>query len=155
MAPKKESNRTVPKVKSRQKTTSSTRRDTYHAQNIGTKAVVVQGQSNVKVTIREGVQSEELAALFDKVHQSIESLPEAQAADKKEISENVQRIENEMTEKGGQADESRLQRWMDNINKIAPDIVDVIIASLGGPISAATAILKKVAERARQPATTA
>jgi hypothetical protein len=37
---------------------------------------------------------------------------------------------------------------MANLNQIAPDIVDVILASLGGPVSGFTAVLKKVAERA-------
>ncbi|MEW5938648.1 MAG: caspase family protein, partial [Chloroflexota bacterium] len=90
-----------------------------------------------------------------KVYQQIETRPVSAVATKEEIAETVQRIENEVKEKGEQANESRLQLWMDFLGQMAPDIVDVILASLGGPVSAATAVLKKVAERARKPAAAA
>jgi hypothetical protein len=113
-------------------------------------AIVVQGR-NAKVSIYQGIQGTELAPLFDKVYKSIETLPNAKPAEKQEIAETAKRIETEVAEQGGKADQTNLQRWMDNIQKMAPDIVDVILASLGGPLSAATAILKKIAERAKQP----
>ena len=38
---------------------------------------------------------------------------------------------------------------MANLEQMAPDIVDVILACLGGPLSGITAVLRKIAERAR------
>ncbi len=136
---------------SKPRTAITVRGDTQTVSRIGSKANIVQGKNiTATITNQEGLQSGELAALFGKIYERIESLPATRAADKEEIAQTVQRIESEVAEKGEQADESRLQRWIDNLNQMAPDIVDVIVASLGGPLSAATAVLKKVAERARQ-----
>jgi hypothetical protein len=120
--------------------------------NVSKQAIVVQGR-NANVTVYQGIQGTELAPLFNKVYQSIESLPSATKDEKQEIAENAKRIETEVAEKGEKANQTSLQRWMDNIQKMAPDIVDVILASLGGPLSAATVVLKKVAERAKQTGT--
>jgi hypothetical protein len=112
--------------------------------------VTVQGRgARVSVQQTGGSSDKELSALFDKLYEAIQVRPPDANIDKEEISETVQRIEQEV-KKGDQANDSKLQRWMDGLNKIAPDIVDVILASLGGPVSGLTAVLKKVAEHARQ-----
>lgn len=112
--------------------------------------VTVQGRG-AKVSVQQTSESKdkELSALFDKLYEAIQSRPPDPNIDKEEISETVQRIEQEV-KKGDQANDSKLQRWMEGLNKIAPDIVDVILASLGGPVSGITAVLKKVAEHAHQ-----
>ena len=120
--------------------------------NVSGQAIVVQGR-NAKVTVYQGIQGTELAPLFDKIYQSIESFPNVTTDEKQEIAENAKRIETEVAKEGEQANQASLQRWMENIQKMAPDIVDVILASLGGPLSAATTILKKVAEHAKQTST--
>ena len=117
--------------------------------NVSNGAIVVQGR-NANVTVYQGIQGTELAPLFDKVYQAISALPTADTDEKQELAESAKRIETEVAKNGENANQTSLQRWMDNIQKMAPDIVDVILASLGGPLSAATAILKKIAERAKQ-----
>ncbi|MFZ5855690.1 MAG: hypothetical protein ACOYZ6_02585 [Chloroflexota bacterium] len=117
--------------------------------NVSNGAIAVQGR-NAKVTVYQGIQGSELAPLFDKVYQAIAALPSASTDEKQELSETANRIEAEVAKNGENANQTSLQRWMDNIQKMAPDIVDVILASLGGPLSAATAVLKKIAERAKQ-----
>lgn len=108
------------------------------------------GRGNV-ISIHQynGPDAKELTALFEKLYQHIESRPPDPNVDKEEIVETVQKIEQE-TSKGEQANETKLTRWMDNLNKIAPDVIDVALASLGGPVSGVTAVLKKIADRARQ-----
>ena len=117
--------------------------------NISDNAIVVQGR-NATVTVYQGIQGTELAPLFDKIYQTIAALPDVSSGKKQELEDTARRIETEVAENGAQANQTDLQRWMENIQKMAPDIVDVILASLGGPLSAATAILKKIAERAKQ-----
>ena len=108
------------------------------------------GRANV-VTVHQfkGADAKELTALFEKLYQYIESRPPDPNVEKEEIIDTVQKIESEAT-KEEEANPMKLGRWMDNLNKMAPDIVDVILASLGGPVSGVTAILKKVADHARQ-----
>jgi hypothetical protein len=83
------------------------------------------------------------------MYEAIQSRQNDPNIDKEEITETVQKIEQEV-KKGNQANDSKLKRWMENLNKMAPDIVDVILASLSGPVSGLTAVLKKVAEHAKQ-----
>jgi hypothetical protein len=112
--------------------------------------VIVQGRgANVAVQQSSGINEEQLSLVFEKMYQAIQSRPDDPNIDKEEISETVQRIEQEV-KKGDQANDSKLKRWMESLNKMAPDIVDVILASLGGPVSGLTAVLKKVAEHAHQ-----
>jgi hypothetical protein len=112
--------------------------------------VIVQGRgANVAVQQSSGINEEQLSLVFEKMYQAIQSRPDDPNIDKEELSETVQRIEQEV-KKGDQANDSKLKRWMESLNKMAPDIVDVILASLGGPVSGLTAVLKKVAEHARQ-----
>jgi hypothetical protein len=112
--------------------------------------VTVQGRG-AQVSVQQTSESndKELSALFDKLYEAIQSRPHDPNIDKEEISETVQKIEQEV-KKGDQANDSKLKRWMEGLNKMAPDIVDVILASLGGPVSGLTAVMKKVAEHARQ-----
>lgn len=112
--------------------------------------VIVQGRgANVSVQQSSGINEAQLSLVFEKIHQAIQARPDDPDIDKEEISETVQRIEQEV-KKGDQANDSKLKRWMESLNKMAPDIIDIILASLGGPVSGLTAVLKKVAEHARQ-----
>jgi hypothetical protein len=95
------------------------------------------------------VGANELAALFEKLYKHIESRPVDPDIDKSEIVEVLQKIEEE-SGKGNDANETKLGRWVENLNQMAPDILDVVLASLGGPVSGMTAVLKKIADRAQQ-----
>ncbi len=116
--------------------------------------VVVQGRNaDVKVEQQMGVDAQELAALFDKVYERINSRTEDPDVDKDEITSVVKQVENEAG-KGEDANQVKLARWMEHLGKMAPDILDVIVASLGGPVSGFTVVFKKIAERARVAAAT-
>ncbi len=112
--------------------------------------VIVQGRG-ARVNVRQTSENhdKELSTLFEKLYAAIQSRPPDPNIDKEEIKETVQKIEQEI-KKGDKANDSKLKRWMENLSTMAPDIVDVILASLGGPVSGLTAVLKKVAEHARQ-----
>lgn len=108
------------------------------------------GRGNV-VSIHQfsGPDAKELTALFEKLYQHIESRPPDPNVEKEEIVETVQKIEAEAS-KGEEANQTKLGRWMESLNQIAPDIIDVALASLGGPVSGVTAVLKKIADHAHQ-----
>lgn len=96
---------------------------------------------------QQGISGAELDAIFRPVYQKIEARPADPDVDKEEIVETVQKIEQETA--APQPNETKLARWMRTLADMAPDIVDVMAASLGGPVSGATAVLKKVIDRAR------
>ena len=118
--------------------------------DISSGGIAIQGR-NATVTIHQsnGIPADEVSALFQNLYQYIESRPSDPNVDKEEIVETVQKIQNEVS-KGEEINETKLARWMDNLSGMAPDIVDVALASLGGPVSGATAVLKKIADRAHQ-----
>jgi len=112
--------------------------------------IVVQGR-NAKVTVNQssGASTGEIAALFEKLYRQVEARPDDQNIDKTEIVETLQKIEEESV-KGDKANEAKLERWAESLGRMAPDILDVALASLGGPVSGFTAVFKKIADHVRQ-----
>ncbi|WP_420640881.1 caspase family protein [Candidatus Leptofilum sp.] len=103
--------------------------------------------------VQQGVSGGELAEFFQKVHQHIQQRPEDPDVDKSEIEAEVQKIEAETTQ-NEEPNENKLERWLKNLASMAPDIVDVMAASLGGPVAGATAVLRKVINKVKQSQST-
>ena len=114
--------------------------------NVDHGSVAVLGP-NAKVTVTQqtGAQIVELTAMFDAVFKKIETLPADPNVDKEEIVETVQKIQTEAS-KEDQANTNKLERWMTNIAQMAPDILEVMAASLAGPVSGFTAVFKKIVD---------
>ncbi len=89
----------------------------------------------------------EMEKLFKRVHEDIEVRPEDQKVDKAKLENQVKKIETEAA-KGERADKVKLERWMKTLAKMAPDIVEVMAASLAGPVAGFTVVFKKIVERA-------
>ncbi|HEX6383770.1 MAG TPA: hypothetical protein VF177_03775 [Anaerolineae bacterium] len=98
--------------------------------------------------VQQGVSGQELAQIFDIVYRRIEERPEHSDVDKEDIVAEVQRIEKEAAKKE-QANPNRLESWLRNLANMAPDILDVMAASLGGPVSGTTAVLAKIINKVR------
>jgi hypothetical protein len=86
--------------------------------------------------------------LFELLEERINARPEDPNADKQEIQEQVNQIKVEAA-KREQANPKKLERWIKNLAGMAPDIVDVMAASLGGPLSGLTAVIQKTAARVK------
>lgn len=112
--------------------------------------VITQGR-NARVSVRQSTQTgnNDLNLLFEKLYQYIESRPDDGNVDKEEVVQTVQKLEGE-TAKGEEANQNKLSRWITYLENMAPDIMDVIVASLGGPVTGITAVLKKIADNARK-----
>ena len=87
--------------------------------------------------------------LFAEILEKIEQHPGISAEDKDDLKANVAEIKAE-TEKEGQADPSFLARQLRNIQRIAPDIAEVVLATLANPMAGFAAIVKNVAEKAQK-----
>ncbi len=131
-------------------TTSSIGGDQNIVQGNFSGGIITQGR-NATVTAYQsnGMDVKELTALFEKLYRHVDSRPNDPNVDKSEITEMIRKIEKE-SGKGNDANETKLDRWVENLGKMAPDILDVILASLGGPVSGITAVVKKIADRAHQ-----
>lgn len=107
--------------------------------------------SNIVTGDQNRVGNEEISreALFAELIKKIEQLPNASFDDKEDLKANVEEIKVE-AEKGQQADESFLVRRLRNIKRIAPDIADVVLATLSNPVAGFASIIRKIAERAQK-----
>jgi len=86
--------------------------------------------------------------LFSLIEERIKARPEDPNVDKQEIQNQVKQIKAEAAQ-GEQANQTKLERWIRNLAGMAPDIIDVMVASLGGPVSGMTAVVQKIAMRAK------
>lgn len=102
-----------------------------------------------------GLSAAEIGQLFDQVYTRIEARPGTSAADKEDLKAEVKEIQITITEaaqKNKELDEGFLSRRFRNIARMAPDIVDVIAATLANPLAGLGAIVKRIAHKAKEEA---
>ena len=90
----------------------------------------------------------EMDKLFKSAHKRLSARPEDPKVDQAKLKKQVRKIEAEAA-KGEAADQSRLERWLKTLAQMAPDIVEVMAASLAGPVAGFTLVFKKIVERAK------
>ena len=101
-----------------------------------------------KITQSNGLSGDEIAKLFAIAYQKIEARPEDPQVDKEEIIQTVQRIEQE-TVKGEEANPGKVERLLTTLSGMAPDIGEVVLASLTNPAAGIATVLRKIAEKAK------
>ena len=69
-------------------------------------------------------------------------------ADKIDLKENVAKVAEEVS-KGEKADPGRVERLLNTIGSLAPDIFDVAIATLANPLAGLGLVAKKIGEKAK------
>lgn len=102
-----------------------------------------------------GLSAAEIKQLFDGLYTAIEANAKASPAEKEDIKAEVQEIQSTVTEaaqKNEKVDEGFLSRRFRNIARMAPDVLDVVVATLGSPLAGLGVAVKKIAEKAREDA---
>jgi hypothetical protein len=108
-------------------------------------AIGHKGQSQVQ----QGGDADAFARAFAQVYQAITARPPDPDVDKDEIKDTVQAIQEE-AQKGDQANERKLTRWLRTLAGMAEDIFDVTVAALTSPQAAFATVARKVAAKAKQ-----
>lgn len=119
-----------------------------------TRPQVIQGGINIKgnVTIknsrvagRDNVEKKIINTnlSFAPVYHALKENATILSDSKKTIEESVKQIEKEV-KKGAEAKASFIQQRLENIQKMAPDIADVVIATLQNPAVGISLAVKKV-----------
>ncbi len=103
----------------------------------GSKASVTEIRPTADFTTWRQQMEREIAAL--------KNLPDA---DKVSAKRTIQEIAKEAG-KGKQADKSRLERLVNTIGMMAPDIFDVAITTLANPLAGVGLVIKKIGDRAK------
>src|SRR6266545_7661091 len=102
-----------------------------------------------------GLSALEIKQLFDDLYAKIETRPETPAADKEDLKAEVKEIQSTVTEaaqKNEKMDEGFLSRRFRNIARMAPDVLDVVVATLGNPLAGLGVAARKIAEKAKAEA---
>lgn len=90
---------------------------------------------------------------FERIYQYVEAHPALTSTEKDDVKAELQEVEQEV-QKGGKADETFLARRFRNIQRMAPDIVDVAFETLKNPISGAATVVQKIARKMAEEANT-
>jgi hypothetical protein len=102
-----------------------------------------------------GVNLAELGELFNELYRNIDALPAASPALKEDITEDVKDIQAVVTEaaqKNEKVEEGFLARRFRNIARMAPDILDMVVAMLANPLAGMGVAAGKLAEKAKEEA---
>jgi hypothetical protein len=101
-----------------------------------------------QVNVTQVVQNPDLARAFERIQEAIAARPDDPDLDKQELSTTVVKIEEELG-KGEEANPSKIQRWLKFLAMMAPDILEVVLAALTGPIPGITAAVRVIAEKVK------
>jgi hypothetical protein len=116
--------------------------------DVGSGAAVAAGRG-ARAEVSHGPSGAEIARLFDPIYRRIETHPNLTPLDRADLKEEVEEVHAEV-EKGDQADESFLARRLRNLRRVAPDILDVVLATLTHPGAGFATAVRKVAERMKE-----
>lgn len=100
-----------------------------------------------------GLNGAEIKQLFDGLYTVIESNNKVSSTKKEDIKAEVQEIQSTVTEaaqKNEKVDEGFLSRRFRNIARMAPDVLDVVVATLANPLAGLGVAVKKIAEKAKE-----
>lgn len=93
-----------------------------------------------------GAGAAEAAELFEKLFAAIEKNPKLSQEEKADVKAEVEEVKAE-AEKGEEASESFLTRRLRSIGRMAPDILEVVLATIGNPAAGLGLVAKKVADK--------
>ena len=100
-----------------------------------------------------GLSAAEIKGLFEQLYTAIEANVKTSLANKEDLKAEVEEIQSAVTEavqKNEKVEESFLSRRFRNIARVAPDVLDVIVATLGNPLAGLGVAVKKIAEKAKE-----
>lgn len=100
-----------------------------------------------------GLSATDIKQLFDQLYTNIDARTEISTGKKEDVKAEVQDIQTAVTEaaqKNEKVDEGFLSRRFRNIARMAPDVLDVIVATLGNPLAGLGVAVKKIAEKAKE-----
>ena len=104
-----------------------------------------------RVETHHGLEAAALADLFQQVSRRIDRLPEQGEIETDELKDIARRVEKEVA-KGDQANPERLKRWLEVLEKYAPDAVEILVNALLNPGAGVAAAVRSVLKQlGKQP----
>jgi hypothetical protein len=104
------------------------------------------GRDKVTTTITQGADPEAIARAFKQFYDAVEARPKTPVPEKEDLKAELKEVEQEVA-KGEKADEGFLVRRLRNIGRMAPDILEVVLATFANPVAGLGVVAKKIAEK--------
>lgn len=121
--------------------------DVIRIQNVGAGAAVAAGRSaKASVTNNESLSS--IIGWMTQINKNIDSLPNVSQAEKEDLKQQVEKIGDEV-QKGSKAEVGRLEKLINTLNVMAPDIFDVVIVTIANPLAGIGLVIKKIGDKAK------
>ncbi|PWB69651.1 MAG: hypothetical protein C3F07_19200 [Anaerolineales bacterium] len=109
---------------------------------------IIKGRSDTYIT---GLQKDEISKLYKSIIEKIDQHPKLSDDDKSDAKKEIEEIRQELTKKE-QANESFLMRRFRNLARMAPDILEVTLATISHPALGLGLFAKKLAKKAKSTA---
>ena len=117
----------------------------------GARSVVVGGDVKNSQIVTGDYNRLESAYKFSTIFPQIDERPNLSTTDKSDLKSELKTFEDE-DKKGPESNQGFLAQRLRNIKRIAPDILDVVIAAIANPAAGFGTIAKKVAEKMKNEA---
>ncbi len=117
----------------------------------GDRSVVIGGNASGNIIITgDGNVAIPPSSPFESVYRQIAEHPHLPPAEKADARAELQELEREIRKP--EPDVPFVERRLRNLRRIAPDILDVVLATISSPATGFSMVVKKVAERMRAEA---
>lgn len=113
----------------------------------GDRSVVIGGSVSGSTIIVGDQNVVATPALFEPIYRQIATHPKLSETDKEDAQAELREVEAEVHKP--EPDASFLERRLRNLRRIAPDVVEVVLATLASPAAGFSLVAKKVAEKMR------
>jgi hypothetical protein len=113
----------------------------------------VEGGVYVANEMNIGMSASQIQMLFAPVYDAIAASTHRSPAIRADLKDDVEKIQSTVMEAAKQnqpISESFLAQRFRSIARMAPDILDVVVATLGGPLTGMGVALSKIAQRAKE-----
>jgi hypothetical protein len=94
-------------------------------------------------------QALKLAAAFAAIQQQIDARPPDPNVETEEIKRAVEDVHTEV-QKGEAANPNKVERWLTNLGRMAPDILKVTAATLASPVAGIATAIQLIAKKAQE-----
>ncbi|MGC9400721.1 MAG: hypothetical protein ACP5HM_16545 [Anaerolineae bacterium] len=112
---------------------------------------VVGDHSSSTVIKQQGADAASIARAFADVYTAVQQQPDLPPQDKADVQAELEEVETEL-QKGEAANEGFIRRRLRNVQHMAPDIYDVVLATFANPVAGLGLVAKKIAEKMKADA---
>lgn len=100
---------------------------------------------------KNGLSADEIQLLFKDIYSAIEQKQNITLDEKADVKTELEEVKQELA-KGEKADETFLQRRLRNMGRIAPDILEITLATMANPVAGLGIVAKKIADKMKDQA---